>query len=417
MPPSAPVSPAHGEHSDPALSADPKPNGVELPGDWASWLRTQQAALNHAQQWRQRRVQTSEARDFASNDYLALTRHPEPARALAAAAAELGCGAGSAQLLGGYRSIHRKLEERLAEWVDRPAAALFSTGYMANLGLITALAGADDLIVQDKLNHASLIDAARLSGAKLRRYRHNDMASLRRQLTLPGRRRLLAVESVFSMDGDLAPLAEIAALAADHDALLCVDEAHALGVLGERGSGALSAADLGAEQAPVVVGTFGKSLGTHGAFVAGPQLLIDQLVNRARSHIYTTAPAPPLAAATLASLELVQREQWRRDHLFSLIDAFVRRAAELGLPLSPSRSPIQPLILGDAGRALKLSRALAAQGFHVPAIRPPTIPEGTSRLRISLNAGHQPEDVELLLVAIARELEQPLQASRPGDER
>ncbi|MEM6935711.1 MAG: 8-amino-7-oxononanoate synthase [Pseudomonadota bacterium] len=411
MPPSAPVSPAPGPHSATVAPGHETPASSALPNDWASWLSAQRATLEHANQWRQRRTPADGAKDFASNDYLALARHPELAKALAAAAADLGCGAGSAQLLGGYRPIHQELEERLAEWVQRPAAALFSTGYMANLGLITALTGTDDLIVQDKLNHASLIDAARLSGAKLRRFRHHDMNSLQRQLTLPGRRRLLAVESVFSMDGDLAPLAEIARLATAHDALLCVDEAHALGVFGQHGSGSLGEAGLSAADAPVVVGTFGKSLGTHGAFVAGPQEIIDQLVNRARSHVYTTAPAPPLAAATLASLQLVRRDQWRRDHLQDLIERFVQRAGQLGLPLGASRSPIQPLLLGEAGRALDLSQALATQGFHVPAIRPPTVPEGTSRLRISLNAGHQPDDIEQLLVAIARHLEQPAQAA------
>ncbi len=376
-----------------------------LPEVWQRQLLARQQATQEAQLWRQRRPRDGAALDFASNDYLGLAGDPAIAPVLAKAAASWGCGAGSAQLLGGYHPLHEELEAALASWLNRPAAVLFSTGYMANLGLIGALVGKGDMVVEDKLNHASLIDAARLSGAGLRRFQHNDAAGATRQLALPARCRLLVVESLFSMDGDLAPLDQLAVAASGAEALLCVDEAHALGVMGDQGAGACSAAGLHPADAPIIMGTFGKSLGTFGAFVAGPKLVTDALVNHARSHIYTTASPPALAAATLHNLKRVQREHWRRERLDSLIAYFRRRGNELGLPLGQSLSAIQPMLLGSAERALKISNALLAAGFHVPAIRPPTVPAGGARLRVSLNASHQTGDLERLLLAIAEALD------------
>jgi len=378
---------------------------TELPHPWQAHLQAQRQASIQSQLYRQRRLPEPGGRDFASNDYLGLAKDPAVANVLADSASRWGGGAGSAQLLGGYHAVHQQLETALAAWVNRPAALLFSTGYMANLGLISALAQRGDQVIEDKLNHASLIDAAKLSDARLLRFRHNDIDSARRQMALPGGRRLLAVESVFSMDGDVAPLQSLASAAAEFNALLCIDEAHALGVVGPAGAGASAAAGLGCDQAPVIVGTFGKSLGTFGAFVAGPQLIIDALVNHARSQIYTTASPPALAAATLHNLHRVQTEQWRRDHLEDLIDYFRRRGMQLGLPLGESQTPIQPVLLGTAARAVAVSQALADQGFHVPAIRPPTVPANSARLRVSLNTNHKIPHIEQLLVAIAEVLD------------
>ncbi|MFK7956556.1 MAG: aminotransferase class I/II-fold pyridoxal phosphate-dependent enzyme [Lysobacterales bacterium] len=378
---------------------------TELPAPWADELALRQQAIRQSNRWRQRRPVDDKLQDFASNDYLGLGKAPEISSALADvlanSARRWGVGAGSAQLLGGYHQIHKELESAIAQWVRRPAAALFSTGYMANLGLISALAQRGDLVVQDKMNHASLIDAAQLSQARLVRFRHNDVEAANRQLALAAKRRMLVVESLFSMDGDLAPLAALSELAQTHDALLCVDEAHSLGVLGDDGAGACAAEQIDASAAPIIVGTFGKSLGTFGAFVAGPQLVVDTLVNQARSHIYTTALPPALAAVTLDNLRRVQEDHWRRDHLQTLITKFRQRAGTLGLPLGDSQSPIQPIILGSSENALRVSQTLFRQGFHVPAIRPPTVPANSARLRVSLNAAHQVSDLEPLLLAIA----------------
>ena len=337
---------------------------------------------------------------FCSNDYLGLSNHPEVAGALAAAARN-EAGSGAAHLVTGHRPAHRSLEEAVADWLGRDRALLFSTGYMANLGAVAALAQRGDLVLEDRLNHASLLDAGLLSGAGMRRYRHADLDHLLRCLELPARRRLVVTDGVFSMDGDVAPLASIARLARNAGAAVLVDDAHGLGVLGEEGRGSLNAAGIGQDQVPLLVGTFGKALGTFGAFVAGPADWIEFLLQRARTYIYTTAPPAALAVATRKALELSRHEQWRRDHLAALIRRFREGARSLGLPLLPSGTPIQPVIIGSAIAALAASRTLEEAGILVTAIRPPTVPQGSARLRVTLSAGHTAEQVDRLLDALA----------------
>jgi 8-amino-7-oxononanoate synthase len=343
---------------------------------------------------------------FCTNDYLGLARHPRVVAAFQRGAEVYGVGSGSAHLVAGHGPAHEALEEELADFLGRPRALLFSTGYMANLGVIQALAGPGDPMFEDKLNHASLIDGALLARARLRRYPHADMAALRRQvqghITTEGTATaLIATDGVFSMDGDLAPLPELAALARSVGAWLLVDDAHGIGVLGRDGRGCLDHFGLGMEEVPILVGTLGKALGTFGAFVAGEDDLIETLIQSARSYIYTTAPPPALAAATRASLALARREEWRRERLRELIGGFRAGAAQLGLPLLPSPTPIQPLLAGSAERALAWSQTLETRGLLVTAIRPPTVPLGSARLRVTLSALHSDQDLDMLLEALA----------------
>ena len=355
---------------------------------------------------------------FCSNDYLGLANHPMVVAAMQAGAAQYGAGSGAAHLISGHSAAHQALEEELADFTGRARALLFSTGYMANLGVISALAGRGQQVFEDRRNHASLIDGALLSGARLRRYPHAHVTALSRMLvpqahsdgqTGPAPCALVATDGVFSMDGDIAPLRELAALAQAGGALLMVDDAHGLGVLGEGGRGTLELVDLipgqipGQTQAqvPILVGTLGKAFGTFGAFVAGADDLIETLIQRARSYIYTTALPPAVAEATRASLRLVQAESWRREHLRALIARFRRGAQELGLPLSPSETPIQPIVVGGHSRALAWSQALEAAGILVTAIRPPTVPQGSARLRVTLSAAHTEADVDTLLNALS----------------
>lgn len=340
---------------------------------------------------------------FCSNDYLGLAQHPSLIDALKRAADGDGVGSGSAHLICGHRNTHAALEEALAEWTGRERALLFSTGYMANLGVMQALLTRDDVCVQDKLNHACLLDGAQLAGCELKRYPHADVEGAGRQLRArPEAAALLATDGVFSMDGDIAPLAGLAALCRREGATLMVDDAHGLGVLGEHGEGSVSAAGLTQDDVPVLMATLGKALGCSGAFVAGPAAFIDGLVQSARTYIYTTAMPPALAAATLAAVRLVQTEGWRREKLHTLIARFRAGAAQLGLPLMPSPTAIQPLLLGDAQAALAASEALERAGFLVTAIRPPTVPQGKARLRITLSAAHQEGEVDRLLEALSR---------------
>jgi 8-amino-7-oxononanoate synthase len=341
--------------------------------------------------------------NFASNDYLGLARHPALIEALQRGAARWGVGSTAAHLLGGHREEHAALEENLARWTGRERALLFSTGYMANLGALQALLGEGDVCVQDKLNHASLLDAAKMCGARLKRYVHADTGSAARQLdTQADAAALLATDGVFSMDGDVAPLAELAALCMAQHATLMVDDAHGIGVLGTDGAGSVSEAGVSAEQAPVLMATLGKALGVGGAFVAGSAALIDGLVQFARPHIYTTAPPPALAAAASAAVDIARFEGWRRDKLARLIAHFRRGAVERGIELMPSRTPIQPVLIGASKATLTATQALEGEGFFVPAIRPPTVAQGKSRLRVALSARHEESDVEQLLNALAR---------------
>ena len=339
---------------------------------------------------------------FCSNDYLGLAQHPSLIAALQRAAAEGGVGSTSAHLICGHRAEHAALEDALAEWTGRERALLFSTGYMANLGVLQALLARGDACVQDKLNHACLIDGATLSGATLKRYPHADVAAAGRQLATTGSAAaLLATDGVFSMDGDVAPLRELAALCLREGATLMVDDAHGLGVCGERGAGSVSAAGLGQRDVPVLMATLGKALGCSGAFVAGSAALIEGLVQTARPYIYTTAMPPALAAAARVAVQLAQDESWRRDKLATLVARFRSGASQLGLPLMPSSSPIQPLLLGSAEAAMAAARTLEERGLLVGAIRPPTVPAGMARLRITLSAAHEEAHVDHLLDALA----------------
>ncbi|HNR90939.1 MAG TPA: 8-amino-7-oxononanoate synthase [Dokdonella sp.] len=349
--------------------------------------------------------------DFASNDYLALARDAAVVDALAGAARRTGVGAGAAHLLGGHREEHAALEEALAAWTGRSRALLFSTGYMANLGVLQALLAPAEptarttpaLCVQDKLNHACLIDGARLAGCELKRYPHADVEAARRQFgTRPGAAAMLATDGVFSMDGDIAPLRALAALCAEEQALLMVDDAHGLGVLGPRGAGSLAESGLDETAAPVLMATLGKALGVAGAFVAGSASLIDGLVQFARPYIYTTAMPPALAAACLAAVGIARDDGERRQRLLLNIERFRAGAAARGLPLLPSRTAIQPLLVGDSVAALQAAQTLEAAGFFVPAIRPPTVPEGSARLRVTLSAAHVEADIDGLLAALSR---------------
>ncbi|MEO6688847.1 MAG: 8-amino-7-oxononanoate synthase [Dokdonella sp.] len=340
--------------------------------------------------------------NFASNDYLGLAQHPALVEALVRAAQHWGVGASAAHLLGGHRDEHATLEEALARWTGRERALLFSTGYMANLGVLSALLDADDLCVQDKLNHASLLDAARLAGCALKRYRHADIASAERQLaTRAEAPALLATDGVFSMDGDVAPLVQLAATCKAQRATLMVDDAHGLGVLGADGAGSVAEANLTQDDVPVLMATLGKALGVAGAFVAGSAALIDGLVQRARTFVYTTALPPALAAATRAAIDIARFEGWRRDRLAHSIAHFRDGAAARGIRVLASRTPIQPVWVGDSGAALALAARLEDAGFFVPAIRPPTVPEGGARLRVAISTLHAECDVERLLDAIA----------------
>lgn len=338
---------------------------------------------------------------FCSNDYLGLASHPEVIAAFKEGAERFGVGSGAAHLITGHSYAHEVLEEELAAFVGRPRALLFSTGYMANLGVVSALTGRGDSVIEDRLNHASLLDAARLSGARLLRYAHSDMASLARKLSDGQGQRLIATDAVFSMDGDCAQLPDMQQLADQHDAWLLVDDAHGFGVLGEQGRGwCVDRLGPGSDNL-VLMATLGKALGTFGAFVAGSEALVETLIQQARTYIYTTATPPALAWATRCALGLVQRGDALRERLLRNIEHFRARADSLGLPLMPSSTAIQPVLAGDAGAAVAWSEALRRRGVLVSAIRPPTVPQGAARLRVTLSASHSVGQLEHLLDALA----------------
>lgn len=339
---------------------------------------------------------------FCSNDYLGLANHPRVIAALQQGATAWGVGSGASHLVNGHSAEHQALEEELAAFCGRERALLFSTGYMANLGAVTALLGRKDAVFEDRLNHASLLDAGLLSGARFQRFRHNDLEDLERRLTASkAQRKLIAVDGIFSMDGDSAPLPELAQLAERHNAWLMVDDAHGFGCLGSTGAGSAELQGLNQHQLPILMGTLGKAMGTFGAFVAGSETLIETLIQYARSYIYTTALPPAVAAATRVSLRLLQEESWRRERLAGLITDFRDGAHALGLKLMPSDTAIQPLIVGDDARALSLAEQLGERGLLVIAIRPPTVPVGSARLRITLSAEHSREQIAQLLEALA----------------
>jgi 8-amino-7-oxononanoate synthase len=340
--------------------------------------------------------------NFCSNDYLGLAQDPRITRALQEAANDCGVGSTAAHLVCGHRREHARLEEALCEWTVRDAAILFSSGWLANLGAMQALLDRDAVCVQDKLNHASLLDAAKLAGAALKRYPHRDVAGAERQLAAAGEHpALLATDGVFSMDGDVAPLRELATLCKRDGATLMVDDAHGLGVLGTHGAGSVAEAGLRQNDVPALMATLGKALGCAGAFVAGSRALVEGLTQFARTFVYTTAMPPALAAAACEAVHIARREDWRREKLRALIARFRSGAMELGLPLADSMTAIQPIVLGDAARTVAASISLERRGFLVTAIRPPTVPAGSARLRVTLSAAHEEQDVDRLLDALS----------------
>lgn len=346
---------------------------------------------------------------FCSNDYLGLASHPAIIEAARRGLDENGLGTAASHLVSGHCEAHEALEEALARFTGRSRALLFGSGYMANLGVLTTLLRAGDCVLEDRLNHASLLDGGLFSRAGFTRYAHRDMDNLRSRLArhTGAERRLIVTDGVFSMDGDVAPLAQICAIARQHDAWVMVDDAHGFGVLGQDGGGLLGelreqGTDLDEQQCQIVVGTLGKAFGTAGAFVAGSEVLIETLIQFCRPYIYTTALPAALATATLESLRIAQAESWRREWLGTMVSRFRAHCAGLGLDVLPSRTPVQAVILGDPQRALRASAMLAADGILVSAIRPPTVAPGTARLRVTFSAAHSEADFEQLLAAITR---------------
>ncbi len=339
---------------------------------------------------------------FCSNDYLGLAAHPDIKQTFKEAVDKEGVGSGAAHLLTGHSYYHQALEEKLADFTGQQRVLLFSTGYMANLGVIDGLLNRGDAVIQDKWNHASLLDGGRLTDADQLRYPHADMSLLHKRLhnAATAKHRLIVRDGVLSMEGDIAPLPEIMVLSEQHHAAVLIDDAHGFGVIGEGGRGTVSHFQITPDKAPIVVGTLGKAIGTGGAFVAADELVIETLIQQARSYVYTTAQPPAIAAATLVSLDLVESEQWRRDQLQQLIQQFRQGAEQLGLELMSSETPIQPVIIGEDKKALEIGAKLEEQGILVGVIRPPTVPKNTARLRITFSAAHTEQDVNRLLSAL-----------------
>ncbi len=349
------------------------------------------------------RVEGRDCLLMAGNDYLGLSRHPELARAAAEAARELGTGSGASRLVSGTLDCHASLEQELARFKGAPAALYLATGYMTNLAAVAGLVGPDDLVVSDELNHASIIDACRLSRARVLIYPHRDHRAAARLLSgHPGRVKLLVSDGVFSMDGDLAPVPELLSAAREAGALLVLDDAHATGVWGRRGRGSLEHFGLEAAAGEVVVvGTCSKALGGMGGFVTGPREVIDTLVHRARSLMYTTAPPPPQVAVVAASLRLLQQEPWRRRHLHQLCRRLRRGLGQCGFQVLSDQGPIVPVLVGRTEPTLALARALWRRGVYAPAMRPPTVPPGRCRLRFTVTAAHRPEEMDQAVEALA----------------
>ncbi|WKJ88842.1 8-amino-7-oxononanoate synthase [Methylomonas montana] len=349
-------------------------------------------------------VDDRELINFCSNDYLGLASHPEVAAAFKSGVNRYGVGSGSAHLICGHSAAHHALEEELAAFTGRDRALLFSTGYMANLGVISALLGRNDTVLEDRLNHASLLDGGLLSRARFQRYRHADVEDLQAKLAASIGKALVVGDGVFSMDGDLAPLPTMVELAESYQAGLLIDDAHGFGVLGNSGGGVVEHFGLSQNDVPILIGTLGKAFGTFGAFVAGSEDLIEMLIQKARSYVFTTALPAAVAEATRASLRLLQAESWRRDRLQTLIARFRSGAEQQGLRLMDSMTAIQPILIGDSGQAVAASQRLLEQGFWVSAIRPPTVPAGSARLRITFSANHSEQQVDALLEALGKAL-------------
>lgn len=343
---------------------------------------------------------------FNSNDYLGLAGDTRLSQAMTKTSNEYGVGSGASHLLGGHTDEHAALEEELANFLGRDKVLLFSTGYMANLGIIQAMVERKGDIFADRLNHASLVDAGVLARAKVHRYQHSDMQHLQHKLQKNHKGKSFIVsDGVFSMDGDVANVAELASFAKTHDTWLMIDDAHGLGVLGRTGGGLLEQAALNQDNVPILMGTFGKAFGTFGAFVAGKKELIEYIQQFARSAIYTTAMPAALASATRASLKIVKEEHWRREKLQQLIGLLKAGATECGISMMPSDTPIQPVLVGSNQAAIAASKKLWSKGIYVSPIRPPTVPDGTARLRITLSASHEENDIEQLLECLVSSID------------
>lgn len=338
--------------------------------------------------------------NFCSNDYLGLANHPDIINSFKKAADKYGVGSGSAHLICGHSSAHHALEEELAEFTGRDRALLFSTGYMANLGVISALLKQGDQVFEDKLNHASLLDGGLLSAARFKRYLHNDIDDLNQKIKTTTGRSLIVTDGVFSMDGDIALLPELADITAKKNSWLMVDDAHGFGVLGDTGGGVVQHYGLTQQQVPVLMGTLGKSFGTFGAFVVGSEQLIETLIQNARTYIFTTAFPAAIAEASRTSLKIVSSDNWRREKLAHLVNYFRCNAKQLGLQLLPTASAIQPILINHSQRAVEISKKLLERGFLVSAIRPPTVPKGQARLRITFSANHKEQQLDQLLDAL-----------------
>ncbi len=347
---------------------------------------------------------------FCSNDYLGLANHPQVKQAAVDAVGRYGVGSGAAHLVNGHSIVHHQLEEELAEFCGYPRAILFSTGYMANLGLCQALIDKKDQVFEDRLNHASLIDGGLISGARLQRYLHNDVSSLQKKLarqTDDKTERLVLSDGVFSMDGDIARLPELSALCKESGSWLMVDDAHGFGTLGETGKGCLQYFSLTADDVPVYMATLGKAMGTAGAFIAGSEELVETIIQQARTYIYTTAMPAAIAEATRCSLNIIQTETQHLQMLNDNIAYFKTCCSDTGLDIENSQTAIQPLLIGDDQKAIDLSQTLFEKGFLVTAIRPPTVPEGTSRLRITLSAKHEQDHIDQLIETLCQLVNQP----------
>lgn len=433
---------------------------------WREELQAEHRARKAAQLWRQRPfLESPQGREivvggqrllnFCSNDYLGLTQHPAIISAAVSATREYGAGSGASHLVCGHSPLHQQLEERIAQWVGAEAAIVFSTGYMANLAVPQTFLRAGDLLLQDRLNHASLIDAGLASDATMKRYPHRDFAAAAKKLqrfrvaqqnsasnedvtTTP--RAMISTDGVFSMDGDIAPVIELAGLCKTHDGILLVDDAHGLGTLGARGAGLLEHVGIGPSNHVLMIGTLGKSAGSFGAFVAGDRLMIETLVQHARPYIYTTALPPAVVAATAAAIEVIEHDGERRERLAANIIQFqetvaskiganlqvVPQSAPSILPTSdaaatwqllPSTTAIQPIVIGEPGTTLAVSQQLRDEGIFLMAIRPPTVPAGSARLRITITSEHRPSDIARLVEALGRAAARELQHKQPNEER
>jgi len=376
---------------------------------WRNELRQQRDQRKSDSLWRSRRtvdsppdreIQIGDRKllNFCSNNYLSLANHPALIEAATAAAARYGTSTSASHLIAGHNTLHAELEESLAKFTGAEKAILFSTGYMANLAVPDTLLGRNDLLVQDRLNHASIIDGGKITNAKVRRYAHNDVQAAADILGKSDHhRKLLITDGVFSMDGDVAPLAQLQNVCQQHDTVLMVDDAHGFGVIGDAGLGSLENAGLVPKDNILLLGTLSKGCGSFGAFIAGDAVYIDSLVQHARSYIYTTALPSPVVAASIKAIELIQNESWRREKLHDNIQYFRKRAQQNEIPLTDSTTPIQPIIFGDNLATLKLSEQLYQQGFMVVAIRPPTVAVGQARLRITLMTDHTHSDIDRLV--------------------